>query len=318
VQLFVQRARQARADFALGAEHDVVVRICRLVAGMPLAIELAAAWTASLACTDIAAEIADGVALLATDLRDVPARHRSLQVVLDQTWARLDLADQRVLARLSMFADSFTREGAAAVAGADRQTLARLGDRGLLGRVGEQRYRLHPLVRGDAAQRLNAFANEVSEARAAYGRYYRNLLCAEYERQIGGAERESIDSLSAERENLYSALPAVLEQADDAALRKVVVALLNGYYIRGLYREGVGLLQLIEIRQRRAPPLLSARLVLADVLNALDLFAVREGEIAQASTLFAESAAIFVEPDAAALPGDSTDPCIGQGLVTLI
>ena len=318
VQLFAERARQARADFALDAEREAVVRICRLVGGMPLAIELAAAWVASLDCAEIASSIDGNTALLATELRNVPARHRSLQAVLDQAWARLGPADQRVLARLSLFADSFTREGATAVAGADAQALSRLSGRGLLGRMGDRRYRLHPLVRSYAGQQLNASDEQAAEARAASGRYYSGQLCAEYQRQTYGAERASIAAMDAERGNLSSALPAVLEQTDDAAMRQVVFALFNFAYIRGLYREGASMLRQIEARQRQAQSRQSARLVLADALTGLGLIAVREGEVALASTQFVESATILAELGAPPIPGDSTDPCIGMGIVALI
>lgn len=318
VWLFAERARQARPDFSLDAEWRAVVAICRLVDGMPLAIELAAAWTATLTCAEIAAEITDSLALLETDLRNVPERQRSVQAVLGQSWARLTPQDQRVLARLSLFDDSFTRAGGRAVANAETPTLAHLLDQGLLGRVGEQRYRLHPLVRSYATQRLQATSDEAASARAAYGRFYGELLCAEYQRQIAGAEQASVAALSAERENLRGALPLVLEQADDGAMREVVIALLTLYFIRGPYREGVALLQQIAAHARAAPPTRAARLVLADALNALGLFAVREGATGQAQAHFAESRAIYAELDAVPLPGDATDPEIGLGLVALI
>lgn len=318
VRLFAERARQARPGFALDAERPAVIEICRLVDGMPLAIELAAAWTATLACAEIAAEIAGGLALLETDLRNVPERHRSVQAVFDQSWARLAPADRRALARLALFDDSFTRAGAREVAGAQTPALARLLDQGLLGRAGEQRYRLHPLVRSYASQRLQESADEAASARAAYGRFYGRLLCAEYRRQVAGAERASVAALGAERENLRGALPLVLEQTGDEVMREVVIALVTLYFIRGPYREGATLLQLIAAHARRAPPTASCRLVLADALNALGLFAVREGATTQAQAHFVESMAIYAELDAVPLPGDGTDPAIGLGLVALI
>jgi hypothetical protein len=50
VELFVERAHRARRDFTLDSQLEAVVRVCRLVEGMPLAIELAAAWTKTLSC----------------------------------------------------------------------------------------------------------------------------------------------------------------------------------------------------------------------------------------------------------------------------
>jgi predicted ATPase len=89
VQLFVERARRVRRDFSLAAELTDVVRICQLVEGVPLAAELAAAWTNILSCNAIAAELEDGLQLLQTSLRDVPDRHRSLRAVFDESWKLL-------------------------------------------------------------------------------------------------------------------------------------------------------------------------------------------------------------------------------------
>jgi predicted ATPase len=89
VKLFVDRARRVRPGFSLPDEQEGVVRVCQLVEGMPLAIELAAAWTRSLVCAEIATEIERGMDLLCTTLRDVPDRHRSVQTVFDGSWALL-------------------------------------------------------------------------------------------------------------------------------------------------------------------------------------------------------------------------------------
>ena len=75
VQLFADRARRVRRDFALADEYARVVRICQLVEGMPLALELAATWTKTLRCERIAAEIEQNLDFLSTRLRDLPERH---------------------------------------------------------------------------------------------------------------------------------------------------------------------------------------------------------------------------------------------------
>jgi predicted ATPase len=109
VQLFVQRARQVRGDFSLAAEGAQVARICRLVAGMPLAVELAAAWVGLLSCAEIAAEIERSLDFLAASARNLPDRHRSIRAVFESTWERLDPAEQAELARLALFRGPFDR-----------------------------------------------------------------------------------------------------------------------------------------------------------------------------------------------------------------
>ena len=81
VKLFVERAQRARHDFSLADETPHVVRVCQLVDGMPLGIELAATWLRRLPCTAIAEEIQRGLGILTTDLQGVPDRHPSIRTV---------------------------------------------------------------------------------------------------------------------------------------------------------------------------------------------------------------------------------------------
>ena len=95
MQLFAERARQADAGFSLSEqERPQAARICRLVQGMPLGIELAAAWVTTLSCAEIADEIERNIGFLSTTARDVPERHRSLRAAFDQSWRRLTVVGQ--------------------------------------------------------------------------------------------------------------------------------------------------------------------------------------------------------------------------------
>jgi predicted ATPase len=127
MRLFVARATQHQPAFALDDEERAHARrICRLVDGMPLGIELAASWVSVLPCAEIADEIEGNIDFLATSMRGVPERHRSLRAAIDHSW-RLLTDDQRaVFARLSVFRGSFDREAATVVADADLRLLSEL------------------------------------------------------------------------------------------------------------------------------------------------------------------------------------------------
>ncbi|MEZ4621683.1 MAG: BTAD domain-containing putative transcriptional regulator [Caldilineaceae bacterium] len=86
VQLFVQTARRALVDFDPAQHREAIAHICRLVDGMPLALELVASWLKVLSCTQIADEIAQGSNILITRHQNVPARHRNMRVVMNQSW----------------------------------------------------------------------------------------------------------------------------------------------------------------------------------------------------------------------------------------
>ena len=125
--LFVERAQRVFPAFDLAAERAAVERICRLVEGNPLAIELAATWTRMLSCQDIADEIVKDLAFLTSDMRDVSDRHRSMQAVFDHSWQLLSPEERQVFARLSVFQGGFQRAAAEQVAGATLPNLDCVG-----------------------------------------------------------------------------------------------------------------------------------------------------------------------------------------------
>ncbi|MFQ6049389.1 MAG: BTAD domain-containing putative transcriptional regulator, partial [Phycisphaerae bacterium] len=125
VQLFLHAARRLRPDYALtDRNRPAVIRICHLVGGMPLGIELAAGWVRILSTTAIADEIAHNLDALATTMRDVPERHRSLRAVFEESWQHLTPAEQAVFRRLSVFRGGFSREAAEQVARARLRILS--------------------------------------------------------------------------------------------------------------------------------------------------------------------------------------------------
>ena len=104
VKLFVERAERVQHDFTLQANDlKYVARICRLVEGMPLAILLAAAWIKTVSLHEIAEEIDQSLDFLETEMRDLPARHRSIRAVFDSTWNRLTNVERAVFMKLSVF-----------------------------------------------------------------------------------------------------------------------------------------------------------------------------------------------------------------------
>jgi len=153
--LFLQSARQAFTGFAFNeADLAAIARICRLVGGMPLAIELAAAWVRTLSPAEIAQEIEGSLDVLSASLSDLPERHRSMRVVFDHSWKRLSAKEKQVLSRLSVFRGGFSRHAAELVAGASLPVLSTLVNRTLLRRTAPGRYELHELTRQYAYDQL--------------------------------------------------------------------------------------------------------------------------------------------------------------------
>jgi predicted ATPase/DNA-binding CsgD family transcriptional regulator len=176
-QLFIERARQARGDFVLDRERPYVIRICRLVEGLPLAIELAAARIRTMPCAQIAEEIRHSMGFLATSLRNVPERHRDMYAVFEPCWNRLTQPQRAVFMRLAVFRGGFEREAAEQVAGASLQVLAALVDKSLLRVTATGRYEMHELVRQYAeARRLEEAPRESEQVQDRHCAYYADFL----------------------------------------------------------------------------------------------------------------------------------------------
>jgi DNA-binding SARP family transcriptional activator/predicted ATPase len=115
VALFAQAARRVCPGFTVGREWEALVRICQLVEGVPLALELAAAWLKTLPAGRIACEIEKGLGILSSPWQDVEPRHRSMRAVFEHSWKLLPVAEREALQRLAVLRGGF-RASAAAVA----------------------------------------------------------------------------------------------------------------------------------------------------------------------------------------------------------
>ena len=135
LRMFVACVRHSHPQYTLEAADTVAVaQICRLAAGMPLGIELAAAWVPALPVATIAAELAASLDVLETTMRDVPERHRSARAVFEHSWNLLTAEEQALFQQLAVFRGGFTVQAAQQIAGATLGTLARLVDTSLAAR----------------------------------------------------------------------------------------------------------------------------------------------------------------------------------------
>jgi len=155
VQLFVVSARRLQPDFELAQGNAAgIARICLLVEGMPLGIQLAAAWVEVLAPDEIADQIERGFDVLEADWRGVPARQRSMRAIFGHSWSLLLEGQQGVMEALSVFRGGFTLEAAQQVAGASLRDLVALIHRSLLHHTADERFEIHELLRQFAAEKL--------------------------------------------------------------------------------------------------------------------------------------------------------------------
>jgi predicted ATPase len=248
VELFAQRARRVRPDFALAPETlPQVRRICELVQGLPLGIELAAAWADVLAPAEIAAEIERSLDFLAADWRDAPERQHSLRAVFDASWMRLDAAAQELLKALAVFHAPFDRAAALAVAGASVQSLRVLVNESWLQRDAAERFTMHELMRQYVAEILQRDPVGWRRARDRHAAYFAALLHQLEERLRGSQPQAAVSTLRAAFDDARAAWLWLVESGDVETLTRQMLPALFRY--GELDATGFAVLPLLEAAQ---------------------------------------------------------------------
>jgi WD40 repeat protein/predicted ATPase/transcriptional regulator with XRE-family HTH domain len=181
VELFVQRARQVQPRFPVTASIlRSIVSICQQVAGMPLAIELAAAGVRTLSVEEIDGQIRANLDGLTTSLRDVQPRHRSMRAVFDHSWDLLTEPERVLFTRMAVFRGGCTIEAVEQVTGANLPALLTMVDKSLVRQVNtkprssglvEPRYFLLEPIREYAWEKLTA-SGEMATVQQAHAMYY--------------------------------------------------------------------------------------------------------------------------------------------------
>jgi predicted ATPase/DNA-binding SARP family transcriptional activator len=209
VQFFAQRARQAYLGFSLAAELPNVIKVCELLEGLPLGLELAASWVRNVPC----AEIASGLVASAQELRNRhanrAARHDSLAAVVAYSWDRLPLEQREALSGLGALRGTFSREAAEFVAHAGLRALSALTEKSLLQRAPGGRWHLHEVVRQFAWEQPDAAQKARASRQAATCRrrdtFYSELLRGLRPRLQGDGESEVLTAIEAEAANIREA-----------------------------------------------------------------------------------------------------------------
>ena len=200
--LFADRAHRLRSDFSLADEYTHVVRICQLVGGLPLALELAAGWLRTLSCAAIAHEIETNVDILAATTRNLPDRHRSMRAVFDHSWQLLTDEERAVMPRFSVFRGGCTREAAEEVTGATLPILASLVEKSLLRHdPTTDRYHMHELLRHYAHERLES-STDKTRVCEIHAHYYGNLFSVGYAFNYGSGKLDFGDLIHTELDNI--------------------------------------------------------------------------------------------------------------------
>ncbi len=207
VQLFMQRLHQVKPRQTV-FDNDLpsMTRICQLVEGLPLGVELAASAVRRRSIDQVATAIESGKEDLKVSYKDIPERHRSLRAVFEHSYRLLSEEEQAAFVGLAVFRGGFTAEAAEQVAGATPDILDALVEHSLVRYNPEkERYFIHELVRQYAEEKLIAQDSEVT-IRLCHLNYYIDLAEQAEAYQIKTDHWEHYMGLTPEDDNFRTAL----------------------------------------------------------------------------------------------------------------
>ena len=303
VALFLQRAYRVYSGFTLTkADKRYLVRICQLVDGMPLGIELAAAWVRVLSCQEIVSEIEriyerqSSLDFLTTTLQDVPERHQSLQAVFDHSWQLLAAAEKAVFSKLAVFRGGCRREAVEWVTGANLSLLSALVDKSLITRSVTGRYEMHQLLRQYATEKLYQTPAEAEQTRARHCEYYAVFLKQQEKRLKGSKQKETLAEISEEIENIRLSWRWAIEEQKITEISYALESLAHFYRMHGWFQEGieafgraVAHLQAVDLEKKER----QIQTLLGQLLTHLGWYFMRQGFYKQAQNLLQQSLLIF-------------------------
>ncbi|PZU39789.1 MAG: hypothetical protein DI573_06080 [Microbacterium sp.] len=246
VELFVERARAVKPDFELSASGGAaVVGICRVLQGLPLAIELAAARMRVLTPESILRRLDKQLPLLVDSSRDLPERQRTLRSTIEWSTGLLRESERELLFDLGVFSHGFTLESVEELGagraweGTAMDGLAALVDSSLVDQQdidGESVFSLLSTVREYAVGELRA-RGEDQRMRAAHARLYAALALREAPRLGGPEQRAAVARLNLERSNLRSGVRHLIFMEDFATASTVAWRLYLYWWIGGYLSE---------------------------------------------------------------------------------
>ena len=245
VELFVERASAGMPDFALTAANAGAVGwICARLEGLPLALELAAARTRVMSVEQIAADISDRFALLTRGRRGAPTRQRTLAGCIDWSYELCTATEQRVWARLSVFAGSFELPAVAHLcAGLLSATecldvLCALVDKSIVVRAELDqravRFRLLDTLRDYGQAHLSYL--ELHQMRRRHADWYQQLSTQAHAEWFGPNQPRWLARASAEMPNIREALRFSLSDDPMVAL-EITNNVFTFWYVRGMISE---------------------------------------------------------------------------------
>ncbi len=295
LNLFVLSARRMHPgiEFTLDDMRDVAL-ICQLVDGMPLGVELAAAWVEMLSPKEIAAEIQDNLDFLEAQRRDAPERHQSIRAVFDYTWKMVGDEEREVFEKLSIFQGGFTREAAENVTGASLKVLKVLSNKSLIQQARDGRYTIHELLRQYAEEKLSRDPEKVDQLRDRHSEYFAAFVHQREAAIRGGDQAETLTDM----DNIRSGWKWAVTREKTPEIRKQMQSLWWLHEFQGWFQEAVVIFEWGASVLRTDAPVGDKGIAYGQVLHLLGAFSERTGQSEEGTHFIRKGRAILRKLDA--------------------
>jgi predicted ATPase/DNA-binding SARP family transcriptional activator/lipopolysaccharide biosynthesis regulator YciM len=256
IELFLDRAEKISSGYS-PTETDIqsIARICQLVDGTPLALELSSAWIQVLSCAQIAHEIEVKTDFLGLSPQDFPERQRSMRASFDHSWNLLSQQERKCFRRIAVFRGGFQGDAAQTVTGASLKLLSSLVNKSLLRQSPSHRFEVHGLLKKYIREKLVQKPKEIKATRDAHAKFY-----AAFTDVLSGDLRSSTQETALEKtgreiDNIRQALEWLIAQESILEIGKILDVLRVFYDVRGWYLEGVTIFgQIVEICSKNIEP----------------------------------------------------------------
>ncbi|GAB4264722.1 MAG: BTAD domain-containing putative transcriptional regulator [Candidatus Promineifilaceae bacterium] len=287
VHLFIKIATRLSPNFApTPADLQAIGQICRLLEGMPLGLELTAAWIRQYMPEKILQTLTEDMEMARSRFHNVPARHRSLQAAFNYALHRLSPALQHLFMQLGVLHGPFSVEAARQIAQASPEQLKALADKSLVRQLADGRFELHTMLRRYALMLLAENGDLHQQLAAAHTRYFCQFLLSQKPGE-GGEQREAI------RQCLPDIRAAWQETAvnhDYETLQETAVILHNFYSVQSWFQEGIETFKMalshLDQQPVRSP---THAQTLAELHSRLARMYIHIGKLAQANEALASA-----------------------------
>lgn len=245
VLLLEQRAQRLEPQFRISTDEEYkdALHLCELLDGLPLGIELASGMLKKYTCGEIAEQVSENIRTLASSLRDIPSRHRSLWVVFEHSWDLLSTEEKQAFAALGVFSSRFTATAAYEICTTASGLLDDLCRKSLVRQLGRDLYSLHPLLQQYARKKQGLIGISEEEINKKFQKYYGSFALKGERGMKSERVQQALDDFSNEWVNLIASWNIALAGRDIKALDMLLSPFFWFFEIRGKIYEGETLFQ---------------------------------------------------------------------------